>query len=117
LPFLADEPSNFLFISDLLEETKATVIHAKNGADAVEHFGLNPNITLILMDVKMPVMDGIEATKIIRSTNTDVPIVALTAYAMAGDKKKCIDAGCSAYVSKPVVKNDLLLTLNEYINR
>ncbi len=111
-----DEPANFLFISDLLEETKATVIHAKNGADAVEYFGLNPNITLILMDVKMPVMDGIEATRIIRSTNTDVPIVALTAYAMAGDKKKCIDAGCSAYVSKPVVKNDLLLTLAEYIH-
>ncbi|MFP4557435.1 MAG: PAS domain S-box protein [Bacteroidales bacterium] len=110
-----DEQANFIFINDLLEETKAKIIHARNGVEAVEQVGLNPNITLILMDIKMPIMDGIEATGIIRSMNIDIPIIALTAYAMAGDKKKCIDAGCNAYVSKPVVNNYLLSTLAEFI--
>jgi PAS domain S-box-containing protein len=74
----------------------------KNGADAVDVCINNPEIDLILMDIKMPVMDGYEATRLIRQFNKEVIIIAQTALALIGDKEKAIDAGCNDYISKPV---------------
>lgn len=110
-----DEPNNFYYLSEILSDTGIKIIHAKDGAEAVEKFALNPSIQLILMDIKMPTLNGIEATRMIRGINPDIPIVALTAYAMAGDKEKCLAAGCNAYISKPIIKDDLLSSLDLFL--
>jgi CheY-like chemotaxis protein len=112
-----DEPHNFIFLSELLRETEVKIIHAENGAKAVELFSLNTNIDLILMDIKMPVLNGLKATNMIRKIDSKVPIIALTAYAMAGDKENCLEAGCNAYLSKPLIKDDLLVTIDSYLKR
>ncbi|MDD3567931.1 MAG: PAS domain S-box protein [Bacteroidales bacterium] len=110
-----DEPANFFYINELLRETGASIIHVVNGAEAVDRVEQNSNIHLILMDIKMPVMNGIRATEIIRSKGNSIPIIALTAYAMAGDKEKCLSAGCSDYVVKPIVRDELFSTIDMYL--
>jgi CheY-like chemotaxis protein len=110
-----DEPANFFYLNELLLETGASIIHVVNGAEAVDRVEQNSNIHLILMDIKMPVMNGIRATEIIRSKGNSIPIIALTAYAMSGDKDKCISAGCSDYVVKPIVRDELFSTIEMYL--
>lgn len=110
-----DEESNYLYLEALLEKYDFNLQHVENGKEAVEIMQNNNSIDLILMDFNMPVMNGIEATKEIRKFNLDVPIIALTAYAMAEDKQKAIDAGCNEYLSKPIKKDNLLELINKLI--
>ncbi|MDX9845651.1 MAG: PAS domain S-box protein [Tenuifilaceae bacterium] len=112
-----DEAANFLYLNELLSDTGAQVIHVDNGLKAVEVAEGNPNIDIILMDIKMPIMNGMEATKTIRQMQLSIPIVALTAYAMSGDKEKCIAAGCNDYISKPILKDDLLSIIELYLKK
>jgi len=74
----------------------------------------NSDVDLVLMDVKMPVMDGYEATKAIRKFNKDVVIIAQTAYALSGDKEKTKNVGCNDYISKPINENKLFEIINKY---
>jgi CheY-like chemotaxis protein len=74
----------------------------------------NPDINLILMDIRMPEMNGYEATRQIRQFNTEVIIIALTAFALTGDREKAINAGCNDYISKPIIKNELHDLLKKY---
>jgi CheY-like chemotaxis protein len=112
-----DEETNFLFIEAILEDTKVELFWAKNGTDAVAIFTRQNDIDLILMDIKMPEMDGITATKRIRETNKTVPIIAQTAYAMSEDKTKCLNAGCDDYLTKPINHKVLLSTIEKYLNK
>ena len=96
-----DEVSKIL-ISILIKEVAKEVINASTGYEAVEACRNNPDIDLVLMDIKMPGMDGYEATRQIRKFNTGVPIIAQTAYGLNGDRAKAIKAGCTNYISKPV---------------
>lgn len=98
------------FISHLSEK----LIVAKNGLDAVDLFNKNPDFDLILMDIKMPEMDGYEATRKIRENNKEVIIIAETAYGLKGDRKKAIEAGCNDYIAKPIKKEDFLALINKY---
>jgi CheY-like chemotaxis protein len=75
----------------------------------------NPDIRLVLMDIKMPGMNGYEATRIIKKERVGLPINALTAYAMNDDRIKALDAGCDDYISKPVRKSELLAIVEKYI--
>lgn len=75
-------------------------MRAINGSEAVELCLMMPDISLVLMDVKMPVMDGYEATRLIKQLKPDLPVIALTAFAFAGDKEKALDSGCDNYLSK-----------------
>ncbi|MDX9769832.1 MAG: PAS domain S-box protein [Tenuifilaceae bacterium] len=109
-----DEEANFLYMSELIEETKATLIRASDGQAAVDIIQSNPDIDLILMDIKMPVMTGVEATRIIREMDIKVPIIALTAYAMTGDRENCLAAGCNEYISKPVRRTELFKAIAKY---
>ncbi|PKP52454.1 MAG: hypothetical protein CVT92_08810 [Bacteroidetes bacterium HGW-Bacteroidetes-1] len=103
-----DEDSNFQVLQLLLLKSfNAIVIHAKNGLEAVEIAKSEQKITLIIMDIKMPVMNGFEATKQIKAFNEKVPIVAITAFAMSGDEKLALDAGCNDYLAKPVNRIEL----------
>jgi PAS domain S-box-containing protein len=112
-----DDETNFYYLNALLSrETGATVLHASNGREAIELFEANPGIKLILMDIKMPEIDGFEATRQIRLTGSNVCIIAITAYAMSGDEEKIIAAGCDAYISKPINKKILLKKIAEFVN-
>ena len=110
-----DEETNYLFIEAILEDTKATLIWAKNGVEAVEKF--NEDIDLILMDIKMPEMDGLTAAKKIREKSISVPIIAQTAYAMSEDKNKCLNAGCNDYLTKPINHKLLLTTIDKFLSK
>jgi PAS domain S-box-containing protein len=102
-----DESSNFVFIQELIAETNATVIHTKTGRQTIEK-ATEQKPALILMDIKMPELDGYEAARRIKQLYPDIPIIATTAYGMAGDKEKCLEFGCDGYVAKPFNRETLL---------
>jgi PAS domain S-box-containing protein len=111
-----DDEANFFYLNAVLKrETDATILHASNGREAIELFKNNPGIVLILMDIKMPIMDGFEATKQIKLLNKDIPIIGVTAYAMLGDEKRVFDAGCDGYLSKPINRKILIDKVAQYL--
>jgi CheY-like chemotaxis protein len=112
-----DDDSNFFFINAILShETGAKILHARDGKKAIEMFKSNPDLSLILMDIKMPEIDGYEATRQIKILNKEIPVIAITAYAMSGDEEKALAAGCDGYLSKPINKKILLEKIAEYLN-
>ncbi|HPQ33431.1 MAG TPA: ATP-binding protein [Tenuifilaceae bacterium] len=110
-----DDDSNFYFLQEVISPTSATVIRAYNGNDAVEKVLQNPNISIVLMDIQMPVMNGYEATKKIKLEKPDLPVIAQTAFAMAEDRAKSIRAGCDEYLSKPIKPEQLIEVLKKFI--
>ncbi len=98
-----DEPDNFRLMEKLLKRTGVTVIWAHNGKEAVEYIINNPSqkISLVLMDIKMPVMDGYKACEKIKKVNSKIPVIAVTAYAQAKDKNNILKRGFDNYISKP----------------
>ncbi len=108
-----DVESNFKLIKYFLAGSNAEVIQASNGKEAVEKFNSAAVVDLILMDIKMPVMDGYTAVRLIREKNSTVPIIAQTAY--ADDREKAIECGCSGFISKPFDKKALFKVLSEFI--
>jgi PAS domain S-box-containing protein len=104
-----DNPDNQKIITFLLEEVGAKVTLASDGAEAVRMVSKRDAVgfDLILMDMQMPIMDGYTATKTLREEGVEIPIIALTAFAMAGDQDRCLAAGCDGYVSKPIVADVL----------
>ncbi len=109
-----DEIYAYSYLDILLTNLNATTLHAENGKEAIEMVKNNPDIDLILMDIKMPVMSGIAATKEIRKFNKDVIIIAQTAYALQGDKEKTLQAGCNDFISKPIKSKKLNELLKHY---
>ncbi|MFZ4769178.1 MAG: response regulator [Ferruginibacter sp.] len=112
-----DNEMNQLVATTILKNYNAEVTKAYNGEDAIEKLSKS-TFDLVLMDVQMPVMDGIEATKIIRKTiSKDLPIIALTALAIKGDNQKCIDAGMNDYLSKPFGENQLINIVSKWLSK
>lgn len=111
-----DDMANFYLIETLLEAEGYTLIHTTNGKDTIRSLEANPGIALILMDVKMPVMDGLEATRVIRIFNKTIPIIALTAHALEGDRQNALKAGCTDYLSKPFRAKALREIVTRYLN-
>ena len=108
-----DVESNFLLLKALLGKTY-NLLHAYNGSEAVEMFD-NNQPDLILMDVKMPVMDGLEATRIIRQKSTEIPIIALTAFAFDQDRIRVMEAGFNDFLTKPLSPPLLKETIIKYL--
>jgi len=111
-----DEISNFILLEEMLLDSGINIIRAVNGLEAVRLCQLNPNIDLVLMDIKMPEMDGYEATKRIKEFKPDLPIIAQTAYITEADRVKALACGCSDYISKPISKRLLLSKINEQLH-
>ena len=108
-----DNDSNFILMSYLLKK-HYNIIRAKNGKEAVD-YAANGGFEIILMDIKMPEMDGLEATKIIKKEMPDMPIIALTANAFESDREQALSAGCDDFLSKPVNADVCLATIDKYI--
>jgi len=111
-----DADDNYFLLTAILKKTKLKLIRANNGQEAVDICNENKEIDAILMDLSMPVMDGLEATKIIKQSYQDIPIIAQTAYAMEADREKTFKAGCDDYISKPIRRNVLMELLHKYID-
>lgn len=109
-----DEPISFLFY-ELALDGDFEIIRAEDGEEAVEYCKLIPEIQIVLMDLKMPKMNGLMATREIRKFRTDLPIIALTAYAETGMHEKCIEAGCDEYLSNPISKMELLEKIQKFL--
>jgi len=109
-----DNLSNQLVTTLLLEKFGAAVTVVEHGQKALEKV-LAEDFDLILMDMRMPVMNGYEATKAIRRKGIKTPIVALTGYAFKDDKDKCLDAGCDDYLAKPIYRKKLFETVSKYL--
>ncbi len=103
-------------LSIVIKKISKEILHTKTGIKTVELCRKNPDIDLILMDIRMPEMNGYEATRKIREFNKNVIIIAQTAYALAGDCEKAFDAGCDDYISKPIKKNELIDIIIKHIN-
>jgi PAS domain S-box-containing protein len=112
-----DDNTNYLFLETALSKEKIILIRAMNGFQAVEKCKENPAIQLVLMDIKMPVMNGYEATRNIKQIRPDLPVIAQTAYAMTEDRKKALEAGCDDYIAKPIRITELLKVVSKYTDR
>jgi CheY-like chemotaxis protein len=110
-----DETSGEL-ISIHIRKLGNEIITVQTGTEALETCRDNPDIDMILMDIQMPEMSGYEATRQIRQFNTDVIIIALTAFALTGDREKAIEAGCNDYISKPIKKDELMGLIQKYFS-
>jgi CheY-like chemotaxis protein len=114
-----DDVRNIFALTSLLEDHHLKVVHAENGRAGIEALKKNPDIDLVLMDIMMPEMDGYETMKAIRQEPKlrSLPIIALTAKAMKGDRAKCIEAGASDYITKPVDLDNLFSVLRVWVSR
>lgn len=110
-----DEEVNYIFINELLQPTGVTVLWAKDGLQAVELVKNIKKIDVILMDIKMPNMNGYAATMEIRHINPDIPIIAQTAYAFSEDRQKAEAAGCDEYITKPIKSIELFQIIDRFI--
>lgn len=112
-----DDMRNVFALSSVLEEKSMEVVIARNGLEAIEKLKNTSQVDLILMDIMMPQMDGYEAMREIRKDRkyAKLPIIALTAKAMKGDRSKCIEAGASDYLAKPVNTDKLLSMLRVWL--
>jgi hypothetical protein len=111
-----DETSAFLILV-ALKEVIQEVLYARTGNEAVEKCHKNPDIDVVMMDIKMPGMDGHEATRQIRLTNKDVVIIAQTAFGLSSDREKALAAGCNDYISKPVSQEQLLAMVKKHVRQ
>jgi two-component system cell cycle response regulator DivK len=113
-----DDPRNLKLIRDLLQIRGYTTLEATDGKQGVD-MARAEMPDLILMDIQMPVMDGFEATRILKAdpVTKNITIVALTAFAMQGDREKCMEAGCNDYITKPLDTRAFVTTVKEYLEK
>jgi two-component system, cell cycle response regulator DivK len=106
-----DDETNYLLIKEYLEYTKANVLWAKTGKETIHIVEKNKDIDLVLMDIQLPEVNGFEALQTIRRKHPKMPVVAITAYAISGDREKGLKAGFNEYLAKPVSRKTLLDTI------
>lgn len=110
-----DDEFNFQFMKAIFHGKGTEIIRAKNGEEALQSFREDKEIRLILMDIQIPIIDGFEVTRRIRSEDAVIPIIAQTAFIHDDEEKKCMEAGCSGYISKPVDRMKLLGLVGEHL--
>jgi len=111
-----DVDFNFLLIKKQLKKTKAEIAWLKNGQESIDYIKENKPADIVLMDVRMPIMDGIEATKVIKIIRPDLPIIMQTACVIGSDYDDVKESGCEDYIFKPIVARELLEKINKYLN-
>jgi len=114
-----DDIRNIFAVSSVLERRGMTVLSAGTGREAIATIESTPDLAIVLMDIMMPEMDGFETMQVIRQNPAvrRLPIIALTAKAMKGDRERCLEAGASEYLAKPVNTEQLLSALRMWLHR
>jgi PAS domain S-box-containing protein len=111
-----DDAVNYMLLNKMLIRlAECEILYATNGKEAVELVEANTDISFVLMDLKMPIMDGYMATRKIKEIRANLPIIAVTAFAMAGDREKALAAGCDGYLAKPIELKDLKRAIGIYL--
>ena len=110
-----DEPFSCLIIEEILKPTKAIILKATDGQQAIDLCKNNPKIDLVLMDIQLPILDGLKAAKEIIKIQPNLPIISQTANAMQNDRKKSIEAGCIDYITKPIKQKELISKIAKQI--
>lgn len=110
-----DEEEHHVFISSALKKTKVNLLWAKDGREAIDMVMDNPKIDLILMDIRLPEVDGYEASRQIKYLKPKIPIVAQTAYVMSNEKGKVLQAGCDDLIKKPIRLKTLIDVCIKYL--
>ncbi len=111
-----DDETSKLHLSILLQNMAEEIYYARSGTEAIKMGQKHPELDLILMDIKMPLMDGDEASREIRKFNSDIIIIAQTAYALSGDRAKALAAGCNDYITKPIKKELLIEIIQKHFD-
>jgi CheY-like chemotaxis protein len=112
-----DDEISELFITTIVKNISKEILKTRNGLEVIGICRDNPDIDLILMDIKMPDMNGYEATRQIREFNKEVIIIAQTAFGLTGDREKAMEAGCDDYITKPIKKQELQALIQKYFNK
>jgi PAS domain S-box-containing protein len=112
-----DDEKGYNLLEMGLKQTNVNIIHAKNGKEAIEALNFYDNIDIVLMDMQMPVISGMEAIIRIKEKHSNLPIIVQTAHAMEGDREKCLASGCDDYTTKPLHIPDLLAKIDQFIDR
>ncbi|MBT6765187.1 MAG: response regulator, partial [Prolixibacteraceae bacterium] len=107
--------ASYKFLDVMLSKLGMNIIWAKNAAGAIKSCNENTDISLVLMDVNLPEMNGFDATREIKKSRPDLPVIAQTAYALTGDREKSIAAGCHDYITKPINQNLLIELIKKTI--
>ncbi len=115
LLIIEDDPVSLDYVKEVLQPLGAALILAETGEQGIQAFNNKPDIDLILLDIRLPDIDGIKIARKIREQNKKIPVIAQTAHAMGGDRGKCIQAGATDYIAKPADLQDLLAIINKYI--
>jgi len=110
-----DVDDNFLCLKTLLRKTKIKVLWAKDGREAIEMCQENDKIDIVLMDIRMPFIDGYEATRKIKVFRPELPVIAQTAYALNSDYQKVFDSGCDEYITKPILGKILFQKMKKFL--
>jgi CheY-like chemotaxis protein len=111
-----DEMYNYSYIEEILNTTNVQILHAWDGKEAVELVRRHPEISLVLMDIKMPEMDGYTATRLIKKMRPQLPVIAQTAFAMSENHDIAVEAGFDHYISKPVSHSFFMKILGNYLS-
>ncbi len=111
-----DDKFSYKFLEGFLKQTQAEVLHAADGTEAVRLCRDNENIDLILMDIQMPEMNGLEATEAIKKFNKSIPVIAQTANAIIEERQKCLNAGCDDFISKPINISELYAKIDKWLS-
>lgn len=109
-----DDPSSLMLLKAILAKTGIKIYVVDNGESAVDFIQKGKSVDVVLMDVKLKGISGLEATKQIKKLNSSIPVIAQTACAVAGDMERCLNAGCNAYIPKPISSRLLLETIDYY---
>jgi PAS domain S-box-containing protein len=112
-----DDVPSLQYLSKILTDNSYSFLSAGNGEQALELIRSDNNINLVLMDIRMPVMDGIEATKEIKRIRPDIPIIAQTAFAFSEERSEILEIGCDDYISKPINKKEMLTKINKCLKK
>ncbi|MEN3325155.1 ATP-binding protein [Mariniflexile soesokkakense] len=111
-----DDKFNHIYLEAVLIREKCKLIHASNGIEAVELFKMNPAIDIVLMDLKIPEMNGFKASSRIKEIRSNIPIIAQSAFALDNDKQRAFKAGCIDYLTKPINSDLLIATITKYLS-
>jgi CheY-like chemotaxis protein len=110
-----DDATNYMLLKEFLEFSKATIFWAKTGKDTIDIINSQTAIDMVLMDIQMPVMNGVEALKKIKETHPFIPVIAITAYAVTGDRERGLKEGFDEYLAKPVSRKTLVENIMKFI--